>query len=107
MASHITCNTKARNTLKLVQRNIPSAVFAEMSIELKGNISFFNNTGGGITIVERRIDIHNNVEFINNCSPYDGGGLSLEDESFVSCTSCIHTSFMRVHNIYIICITFA
>lgn len=84
MGSYISCNTKTRNILRLVKRNITSAVFAEISIELKGNTSFLNNIGGGITIVERRIDIHDNVEFINNCSPYDGGGLSLEDESFVS-----------------------
>ena len=83
MASDINCSTKTRN-IRLVKRNITSAVFAEMSIELKGNTSFFNNIGGGITIVERRIDVHDNVEFINNCSPYDGGGISLEDESFVS-----------------------
>ena len=84
MASDINCSTKTRNILRLVKRNITSAVFAEMSIELKGNTSFFNNIGGGITIVEKRIDVHDNVEFINNCSPYDGGGISLEDESFVS-----------------------
>lgn len=66
------------------QENITSALFAEMPIKFRGNTKFIGNIGGGITIVERRIDIHGNIEFDNNCSPSDGGGLNLEDESFVS-----------------------
>lgn len=65
-------------------KDVTSAVFAEIPIELKGNIKFINNIGGGIIIIERQITINGNIVFDSNCSPYDGGGLSLEDESFVS-----------------------
>ena len=90
MALYTDCKIKTNDISRAGKGDITSAVFAEIPIELKGNTKFFNNIGGGITIVERRIDIHDTIEFENNCSPYDGGGISLEDESFVS--DVIHTT---------------
>ena len=84
MAIYVSCNAKPRDYLRLARRNITSALFAEMPVELKGNSTFFDNVGGGITIVERRVGIYDKVKFESNCSPYDGGALNLEDESYVS-----------------------
>ena len=84
MATFINCKFESMRSGKT---NVTSAVFAEIPIELKGGTRFCNNVGGGITIVGRRIDIQGNITFENNCSPYDGGGLRL-DESLVS--ACMH-----------------
>ena len=84
IAVYTNCTIKAKHISRSGQESITSALFAKMPIEFKGNTTFIDNIGGGITILERRIDVHGNVEFENNCSPYDGGGISLEDESFVS-----------------------
>ena len=99
MGIYTNCKIEIKDVLTSGKRNIPSAIFAEMPIALKGSTKFFNNTGGGITIVERRIDMYGNVEFVNNCSPYDGGGIRLEDESFVSdailCALILPTIFCK------------
>jgi len=82
LATYTNCEKK--DISRSGKGNVTSAVFAEIPIVLKGSTILFNNTGGGITIVGRRIDIHDNATFENNCSPYDGGGLSLQDTSIVS-----------------------
>lgn len=84
MAYYAKCESKGRDFSRIGNKNVTSAVFAEIPIELRGNTIFSNNTGGGITIVVGRINIHGNITFENNCSPYDGGGINLQDESFVS-----------------------
>lgn len=51
----------------------------------KGVNQFANNTGGGVTIVKERVDIHDVIIFENNLAANDsGGGLSIEETTYVS-----------------------
>ena len=78
-------NIAVDTTSVSVKRNIVSSVLTEIPLVFKGVNQFTNNKGGGVTIAKERIDIHDVVIFENNFAANDsGGGLSVEDTTYVS-----------------------
>ena len=51
-------------------------------VTFRGVNNFTNNVGGGITLLNTRMDAHNAMNFINNTAVF-GGGIAMDDRCLV------------------------
>ena len=52
-------------------------------VTFRGTNNFTNNYGGGITLLNTRMDAYNEMNFINNTAVF-GGGIAMDDRCLVS-----------------------
>lgn len=52
-------------------------------VTFRGVNNFTNNIGGGITLLNTRMDAYNEMNFINNTAVF-GGGIAMDDRCLVS-----------------------
>lgn len=54
-------------------------------VTFTGVNNFTNNSGGGITLLNTKMDAHGEMNFINNSAVF-GGGIAMDDRCLVSYT---------------------
>ena len=64
------------------KRDIPAVTAYRVLIEVDGYNAFNRNIGGGVTLLNSRIDVKGHIDFYNNTAVF-GGGISLSGRCLV------------------------
>ena len=79
------CSTFDNNNSEGDTNSDTSALAAfRFPVTFRGINNFTNNYGGGITLLNTRMDAFDEMNFINNTAVF-GGGIAMDDRCLVSC----------------------
>ena len=79
----LTCSTFDNNYSDEANGDTSALAAFRFPVTFRGVNNFTNNRGGGITLLNTRMDANNTMNFINNTAVF-GGGIAMDDRCLVS-----------------------